>query len=85
MSAERTVDTLGRPCPIPVIELAKTVGQVEVGTVIVVLSDDPASKVDIPVWCRMQRQRFLGREDLEGGGWSYRVEKSSPTSVSPSR
>ena len=70
-----TVDTLGRPCPIPVIELAKAVEGVEVGTVVEVLSDDPASKVDIPVWCRMQRQRFVAQQDLADGGWRYTVEK----------
>lgn len=71
-----TVDTLGQPCPIPVIELAKAVRDADVGAVVEVLSDDPASKVDIPVWCRMQRQRFVGQEDLEDRGWRYTVEKT---------
>lgn len=79
-SPDVTVDTLGKPCPMPVIELAKAVRGADVGTVVAVLSDDPASKVDIPVWCRMQRQRFVARTDLEGGGWRYTVEKTRATS-----
>lgn len=79
-SPDITVDTLGEPCPVPVIELAKAVRGAEVGTVVAVLSDDPASKVDIPVWCRMQRQRFVGQTDLEAGGWRYTVEKTRSTS-----
>lgn len=71
-----TVDTLGRPCPIPVIELARAMRDADIGTVVEVLSDDPASKVDIPVWCRMQRQRFVAQDDLDAGGWRYTVEKT---------
>lgn len=55
-----TVDTLGRRCPVPVIELAKHIGDVEIGDVVEVLSDDDASRVDIPVWCRMKGHCFLG-------------------------
>lgn len=69
------VDARGRPCPIPVIELAKAVRASDVGDVVEVWSDDPASEVDIPVWCRMQRQSLLGQEEAEGGGWRFRVEK----------
>lgn len=71
----RTVDTLGTACPIPIIELAKAVEDVEVGAVIEVLADDPGAKVDVPVWCRMRRQRFLLQRDHDGGGWSFLVEK----------
>lgn len=71
-----TVDTLGEPCPVPVIELAKAVRGADVGAVVEVLSDDPAAKVDIPVWCRMQRQSFVGQEELDAGGWRFTVEKT---------
>lgn len=80
-----TVDTLGQPCPVPVIELAKAVRSAEVGTVVDVLSDDPASKVDIPVWCRMQRQRFVAQQDLDAGGWRYTVEKTREMPDTPDR
>ena len=67
MNADRTVDTLGKRCPVPVIELAKHVGEVEVGQVIAVLTDDVAARVDIPVWCRMKGQEYLGAEPAERG------------------
>lgn len=75
-AADRTVDTLGRPCPIPVVELAKAVDELPVGGRVELLSDDPASKVDVPVWCRMQRQTFVHRRERPDGGWSYLVEKA---------
>ena len=55
-----TLDCLGRRCPLPVIELAKRIREAEIGDVIRVLADDPAAGNDIPAWCRMKDQEFLG-------------------------
>ncbi|MFC9164993.1 cysteine desulfurase/sulfurtransferase TusA family protein [Streptomyces fungicidicus] len=61
------VDALGRRCPIPVIELAKAVGHVPVGATIRVLSDDEAARLDIPAWCEMRNQQYLGEEPAPTG------------------
>jgi tRNA 2-thiouridine synthesizing protein A len=55
-----TLDCLGRRCPLPVIELARQIRAVEIGDVVRVLADDPAAANDIPAWCRMKDQQFLG-------------------------
>jgi cysteine desulfurase len=68
--ARVVLDTLGTACPIPVIRLAKAAEQTGPGTLIEVLSDDEGAKVDIPVWCRMKRHEFLGREDRPKG-WAF--------------
>ena len=72
----RTVDALGRRCPIPVIELSKAIPEVEVGELVEVLSDDVASRVDIPVWCRMKGHEYVGAEPRERGT-AYRVRRVS--------
>lgn len=72
--AEVVVDARGRSCPVPVIELAKAVEGSEPGTVVALFSDDPTSKVDVPVWCRMRRQHLLDRVETPEGGWRFRVE-----------
>jgi len=54
------LDTLGRRCPIPVIELAKHIGEVPLGGLVAVLSDDEAARLDIPVWCEMRGQEYAG-------------------------
>ncbi|WP_333758516.1 aminotransferase class V-fold PLP-dependent enzyme, partial [Streptomyces sp. ISBFB 2968] len=61
------VDALGRRCPIPVIELAKVIGDVPVGATVRVLSDDEAARLDIPAWCEMRGQEYVGEEPVEGG------------------
>lgn len=70
------VDCLGRPCPVPVIELAKALPTVEVGQVVEVLSDDPAARLDVPAWSRMRAQTYLGEHPREGGA-GYRVRRDS--------
>ncbi|MFI1720006.1 cysteine desulfurase/sulfurtransferase TusA family protein [Streptomyces sp. NPDC020489] len=64
---ELVVDALGKRCPIPVIELAKVVGDVPVGGLIRVLSDDEAARLDIPAWCEMREQQYVGEEPAEKG------------------
>lgn len=66
------VDSLGTACPIPVIDLAKAAERAPGGAVLELLSDDEGAKVDIPVWCRMKRHEFLGRENRERG-WAFLV------------
>ncbi|MEU1896541.1 cysteine desulfurase/sulfurtransferase TusA family protein [Streptomyces pristinaespiralis] len=61
------LDTLGRRCPIPVIELAKVIGEVPVGNTVTVLSDDEAARLDIPAWCGMRGQEYVGERGAEAG------------------
>ena len=61
------VDALGKRCPIPVIELAKVIGDVPVGGTVRVLSDDEAARLDIPAWCEMREQEYVGEEPADRG------------------
>jgi tRNA 2-thiouridine synthesizing protein A len=54
------LDCLGERCPLPVIALAKRIRDVEIGDVVRGLADDPAAANDIPAWCRMKEQEYLG-------------------------
>lgn len=65
--ASLVVDALGKRCPIPVIELAKVIGEVPVGGTVTVLSDDEAARLDIPAWCAMREQEYVGEEPADRG------------------
>ncbi|MYV69250.1 aminotransferase class V-fold PLP-dependent enzyme, partial [Streptomyces sp. SID2131] len=71
------VDALGRRCPIPVIELAKVIGDVPVGGTVTVLADDEAARLDIPAWCEMRGQEYVGEGDAPEGGRAYVVRRVS--------
>jgi len=68
------VDATGLSCPMPVIELAKAVTGVEIGQVVRLLATDPAAKVDVPVWCRMQRHHLAGQVETDGV-WRFDVRR----------
>jgi tRNA 2-thiouridine synthesizing protein A len=55
-----TLDCLGQKCPLPVVALAKQIRNVGIGEKVRVLADDPAAANDIPAWCRMKEQEYLG-------------------------
>jgi TusA-related sulfurtransferase len=73
--SEMTVDAVGRRCPMPVIELAKWIDEVEIGEVVVLVADDPAAAADVPAWCRMRGHEYVG-ERAEGDATAYVVRRS---------
>jgi TusA-related sulfurtransferase len=56
-------------CPLPVIHLGRRFGEVAVGQVIAVVATDVAARTDVPAWCRMRGQEYVG-EDLAPDGAS---------------
>lgn len=71
------LDCRGQRCPLPVIELGRRHTEVPVGGTIAVASTDVAARVDIPAWCRMRGQEFLGEETAPDGVPVYLVRRSS--------
>ena len=71
------LDCRGLACPRPVIELAQVFPTVPVGDVVAVASDDPAARYDVPAWCRMREQEYVGEEPAEDGVPRYLVRRLS--------
>jgi tRNA 2-thiouridine synthesizing protein A len=77
MTAPLEIDCRGQLCPMPIIELAKHVGDVAVGEVIAVASTDPAARHDVPAWCRMRDQEYVGEDTADDGVPRYLVRRVS--------
>ena len=71
------LDCRGMLCPRPVIELARHLDDVAVGEVIAVVSDDVAAAIDIPAWCRMRGQEYVGADTAADGTARYQVRRTS--------
>ena len=71
------LDCRGLPCPRPVVELAKRIAEVEVGEVLAVVADDPAARYDVPAWCRMREQEYVGEDLADDGVPRYLVRRCS--------
>ena len=69
------LDCRGLLCPLPVIELGKHLGGVPVGGTIAVLATDVAARVDVPAWCRMREQEYVGEDVADDGAPRYLVRR----------
>ncbi|CAM3622310.1 sulfurtransferase TusA family protein [Nocardioides zeicaulis] len=69
------LDCRDLPCPMPVIELARHLTDVAVGEVLAVVAHDPAARVDVPAWCRMKDQHYLGADTAADGAPRFLVQR----------
>lgn len=74
-ATSEVLDCRGQRCPLPVIALARRLPELPVGAVLRVLADDPAAAADIPAWCRMRGQEYLGVAPVAGGP-GYHVRRT---------
>jgi tRNA 2-thiouridine synthesizing protein A len=58
------VDARGQRCPLPVIRLAAAARDLPAGTLVTVLSTDPAARHDVPAWARMRGHAMAGDPEL---------------------
>ena len=71
------LDCRGMVCPGPVIELARRIVEVPVGGLVGVISTDAAARVDVPAWCRMREQEYVGEDATDDGTPIYVVRRLS--------
>ena len=76
MKADETLDCVGLYCPMPIVNTAKKMKELEKGQVLEVLSDDDGIKEDMPSWCKTTGNEFLDIEE-EDGVYRVFVKKSA--------
>jgi tRNA 2-thiouridine synthesizing protein A len=64
VSAVQVVDSRGRRCPQPVIDLARAAAGAAPGTELAVLADDPAARHDVPAWCRLRGHELVAVQQV---------------------
>ena len=69
------LDCRGLRCPLPVIRLANAIGDLSPGEVVGVVATDPATRTDVPAWCRMRRQEYVGERSAPDGTPTYLVRR----------
>lgn len=66
IKAHSVVDARGSACPGPLLEAKKGIGKVKVGEILEVISNDPGTKNDIPVWAKKVGHEYLGYVSGDG-------------------
>jgi tRNA 2-thiouridine synthesizing protein A len=72
--ADRTVDTSGQCCPVPIVETNRAIKAMQPGEVLELIATDIGSRTDIPVWCDRTGHELL-RAEQAGKTFRYYVRK----------
>ena len=73
----RTLDVLGRYCPIPVIEVRKIIRGLNKDMILNILTDDPESLHDIPALLKREGGELIKITNWKPIGWQILVQLSS--------
>jgi tRNA 2-thiouridine synthesizing protein A len=64
-----------RRWPLPILDLARHIGDVAIGEPIAVEADDPAARPDIVAWCRLRGHVYVGEQLAADGTPRYTVRR----------
>ena len=74
-SQEQVIDSRGRRCPLPILDLARALASVAIGAELTLLADDPAAASDLAAWCRMTGQQLVSSAASTAPADAYRVRR----------
>ncbi len=66
MKPDFVLDCVGLACPMPIFKTASTMKELKPGQVLEVQSDDDGIEKDMPAWCKMTGQEYLGLKKRNG-------------------
>lgn len=73
--ADAELDATGLLCPLPVLKARKRLAALDAGSVLRVVADDPAARVDFPHFCAEQGHALVGQSDGPGGVMAFLIRK----------
>jgi len=53
------VDTSGKFCPVPILEVSKAIKAVAPGQVVEIVATDPGVEADMPAWCKATKNELV--------------------------
>ena len=74
LKPDKVVDARGTSCPGPLLAAKRAISSVPVGGVMEVLSSDPGTKRDLPLWAKKMGHEFLGVIE-EPGYWRIFIRR----------
>jgi TusA-related sulfurtransferase len=58
---DEVLDCVGLACPMPIFKASNRIKEMSPGQVLEVQSDDEGIEKDMPAWCRMTGNEYLGQ------------------------
>ncbi|TVQ95319.1 MAG: sulfurtransferase TusA family protein [Desulfovibrionales bacterium] len=75
INVDKTLDTSGLSCPMPLLRTKKALKEMSAGQVLKIIGTDPGSKKDIPEYGNKDGNEFLGMQDVDNGSTLYFIKK----------
>jgi tRNA 2-thiouridine synthesizing protein A len=72
----KTVDARGLSCPIPITKSMQAIKKMRIGQVLEILTTDPGSKKDIPIWAKVTKQELLSFQELGAENFRFLVKRA---------
>ncbi|GGE48505.1 sulfurtransferase TusA family protein [Actibacterium pelagium] len=76
MTWDDEIDAIGLLCPLPVLKARKRLKAMAPGTILRVVTTDPAALIDIPHFCAESGNELLGSEE-DGENTIFLVRKTA--------
>jgi len=76
IKADVVQDSKGQMCPMPIAYMAKKMREMKAGQILEIQADDEGAHADIPAWCELTGNPFLG-EEKAGDYFKYYVKKGA--------
>ncbi len=71
---DAVLDCVGLACPMPIFKASSKIKELKTGQVLEVQSDDDGIVKDMPAWCRLTGNEYLGLTE-NGGEYHVYVRK----------
>ena len=71
----KTVDARGLSCPMPITRSMQAIKKIRVGQMLEILTTDPGSKRDIPIWAAATKQELISFEERGPEGFRFLVKR----------
>lgn len=65
-TVDHTLDTTALRCPLPLLKARQQIRNMQAGTLLLVLADDPGAQRDIPAWLRQTGHQLVHFAEQEG-------------------
>jgi TusA-related sulfurtransferase len=71
----KTVDARGLKCPMPITLSMQAIKKIKIGQVLEIITTDPGSKRDIPIWAKATKQELVSFEEKGPEDFRFLVKR----------
>jgi tRNA 2-thiouridine synthesizing protein A len=74
--ADKTLDTRGQNCPLPVLKAKKAIAEVPIGGALEVLATDPGAVADFEAFCKSTGNALVEQSE-SGGVYRFLIKRTA--------